>query len=153
MPGETYDGPSIQILKSLPPELYKTIPFAQPPPGVEAKFDHPPTRVPVILGVSIAYLVIATLCLGTRTYAKAFIVKKWRWDDSESNLTALMSCDEHRLTPDSLSTCDIGICERPVPTSTPSSRVLTSICRCLVSHTSQALLLVLWDISELWPTC
>lgn len=83
MPKETYSGPSVDLLKSLPPEAYKIIPFAQPPPSVKANFENPPTRVPVILGVSITYLVIATLCLGIRAHAKIAIVKKWKWDDSK----------------------------------------------------------------------
>lgn len=78
-----YSGPSIDILKSLPPEALKVIPLAQPPPGVKANFENPPTRVPVILGVSSTYLVIATICLGIRTHTKIVIAKKWGWDDSK----------------------------------------------------------------------
>lgn len=83
MPGETYSGPSIDLLKSLPLEAYQTIPFGQPPPGVEPDFQDPTTRVPVVLGVSITYLAIATICLGLRAHAKVSIAKKWKWDDSE----------------------------------------------------------------------
>ncbi len=76
-----YTGPSIALLKNLPPEAYKTIPFEQPPLGVTPNFENPPTRVPVILGVSITYLVISSICLSIRIYMKTIIVKKWRWDD------------------------------------------------------------------------
>ncbi|KAF2800534.1 hypothetical protein K505DRAFT_355625 [Melanomma pulvis-pyrius CBS 109.77] len=82
MPKETYSGPSVDFLKSLPPEAYRIIPFAQPPPNVEANFENPPTRVPVILGVSITYLIIATLSLGIRAHVKIAIAKNWKWDDT-----------------------------------------------------------------------
>jgi hypothetical protein len=90
MPKDYYNGASIELLKSLPPEAYQTIPFAQPPPGVEANFENPPSRVPVILGISITYLVITTLCLGIRAHSKLAIARRWKWDDSKCNST---SCD------------------------------------------------------------
>lgn len=61
MSKESYSGPRIDILKSFGPEAYRVIPLAQPPPGVTANFEKPPPRLPVILGVSITFLVIATL--------------------------------------------------------------------------------------------
>lgn len=80
---EAYTGPDIGLLNTLPPELYKTIPFVQPPPGVVANFQNPATRGPVSLGISITYLVIASICLGIRIYTPTFIVKKWKWDGCE----------------------------------------------------------------------
>ncbi|KAF1975825.1 hypothetical protein BU23DRAFT_579032 [Bimuria novae-zelandiae CBS 107.79] len=82
MSKDVYQGPSPDLLKSLPPEAYATIPFALPPLRVEANFNNPPTRVPVIFGVSFTYLAITTFCLGIRAYTKVAIAKKWRWDDT-----------------------------------------------------------------------
>jgi hypothetical protein len=78
MPQDTYLGPSIGILNNVPPEALKVIPFVAPPPGVVLNFEHPTYRVPIILGVSIAFFVIATLCLGIRIHTKLAIEKKWR---------------------------------------------------------------------------
>ncbi|KAF2446585.1 hypothetical protein P171DRAFT_483919 [Karstenula rhodostoma CBS 690.94] len=81
MPQHIYSGPSIDIVKSLSPEAFRVIPLAAAPSGVVPDFENPSTRVPVILGVSIASLVSATLCLGIRVHTKLYIMKKWKWDD------------------------------------------------------------------------
>lgn len=92
MPQDAFPGPSIETLNSIPPEAFKLIPFEAPPPGVVPNFEHPSTRVPVILGVSIAFLVIATLCLSIRIYTKLYIAKKWIWDDSKTSSICHPNC-------------------------------------------------------------
>ena len=72
-----------KLIQSMPPVLLKTLPAGQPPPGVRPSFAEPPTRVPVILGVGIAFVVLAVLCFSVRIYTKLAIAKNWQWDDCE----------------------------------------------------------------------
>lgn len=74
-----------KVIESIPPALLKTLPAGQPPRGIQPNFSHPPTRVPVILGVSITFIVLAILCFSIRIYTKLVIAKKWKWDDCRSN--------------------------------------------------------------------
>lgn len=69
------------MIKSIPPELLKKIPGELPPPGVQPNFVDPPTRVPVILGVGSAFLLLALLCYTVRVYTKTFIARHLKWDD------------------------------------------------------------------------
>ncbi|KAL8825470.1 MAG: hypothetical protein Q9170_007775, partial [Blastenia crenularia] len=52
-------GVDPQLLNSLPADVLKTLPAAQPPRGAQANFDDPPTRVPVILTVGVIFFVLA----------------------------------------------------------------------------------------------
>ena len=69
-------------LGSLSPALLAQIPAATPPSGVQPNFTNPETRVPVILGVGIAFLVLAISCYSIRIYTKVS-AKRWSWDDCE----------------------------------------------------------------------
>lgn len=71
------------LIESIPPALLKTLPAGEPPPAIKPDFAEPPTRVPVILGVSIAFIVLAVVCFSIRIYTKLAIAKKWKWDDCE----------------------------------------------------------------------
>ena len=70
-----------KLIKSIPLAVLKTTPAENPPLGVQPNFANPPTRVPVILGIDIAFLVIAIFCFSIRIYTKLLVVKKWKWDD------------------------------------------------------------------------
>lgn len=75
-----------KLIESIPLTVLKTMPAASPPPGIQPNFADPPTRVPVILGVSIAFFVFAILCFSIRIYTKLAVVKNWKWDDCEWHL-------------------------------------------------------------------
>jgi hypothetical protein len=72
-----------QTIADLPPGLLKTIPAAQPPPGIQPNFSNPETQVPAMLGVGIAFLALALICFTIRIYTKATISKNYRWDDGK----------------------------------------------------------------------
>jgi hypothetical protein len=78
-------SPSIdpKVVESIPESVLAILPAATPPPGVQANFIDPPTRVPVLLGLGSTFLVIALLCYTVRIYTKVAIVKSWRWDDGK----------------------------------------------------------------------
>ena len=82
-----------RLIESIPPVLWKTIPAGQPPPGIQADFKDPPTMVPIILGVSIAFMTLAVFCFSIRIYTKLVMTNNWRWDDCE-----LLSCILERLS-------------------------------------------------------
>ena len=69
--------------ESVPPALLKTIPAEKPPPGIVPDFADPPTRVPVVLGVSVAFIILAIFCFSIRIYTKLATAKKWNWADCE----------------------------------------------------------------------
>lgn len=69
------------IVKSIPPALLKTLPAGQPPKGIKPNFADPPTRVPEILGVCTAFIVLTLVCFAIRIYTKLAIAKEWKWDD------------------------------------------------------------------------
>lgn len=75
-----------KVIESIPLAVLKTMPAASPPPGIQPNFADPPTRVPVILGVSIAFFVLAIFCFSIRIYTKLAVVKNWKWDDCEWHL-------------------------------------------------------------------
>ena len=75
------NGVDVSLVESIPPALLKMIPAGQPPPGVQPNFAYPTTRVPVILGLSGAFLALAFVCFSIRTYTKLAIIKRWKWDD------------------------------------------------------------------------
>lgn len=70
-----------ELIKSIPLAVLKTIPAGQPPPGINPNFADPPTRVPIILGICAAFLVLAVICFVIRIYTKLAVAKKWTWDD------------------------------------------------------------------------
>ena len=70
-----------KIIGSIPSAVLMTIPAGQPPSGVQPNFTDPPTQVPVILGVGIAFFILAILCFSIRIYTKLAIAKNWKWDD------------------------------------------------------------------------
>ncbi|KAF2498145.1 hypothetical protein BU16DRAFT_558220 [Lophium mytilinum] len=76
-----YIAPDPKLLKSIPPEIFETLPGQPPPPGMSSNFIDPPTRVPIVLGVSITLFVLASVCYLVRMWTKSLIMKKWQWDD------------------------------------------------------------------------
>ena len=72
-----------KIIESIPSVLLKTLPAGQPPRGIQPNFADPPTRIPVILGVCTAFIVLAVICFTIRIYTKLVISKKWKWDDGK----------------------------------------------------------------------
>ena len=81
-------------IESIPLALLKTTPAGEPPPNIQPNFADPPTRVPVVLGISIAFVILAVLCFSIRIFTKLVVVKKWRWDD----------CKWHHCKPERWST-------------------------------------------------
>ncbi|MCJ1462825.1 hypothetical protein MMC07_001428 [Pseudocyphellaria aurata] len=75
-----------KIIESIPPEILKTIPAGDPPPGIQPNFSDPPTLVPALLGVGLAFLVLALVCFIVRIYTKFAISKRWGWDDLTCSL-------------------------------------------------------------------
>ncbi|KAL8717817.1 MAG: hypothetical protein Q9225_004972, partial [Loekoesia sp. 1 TL-2023] len=80
-----------KLLESLPLEILRTTPAGQPPPGIQANLADPRTRVPVILGVGTAFLVLAVFCFSVRIYTKVAITKNWKWDDLTCSLGFMCS--------------------------------------------------------------
>lgn len=72
-----------KFIESLSPAVLRTIPGSPPPPGIQPNFADPASRVPVILGVSIAFGALAVACFSVRIYTKFAVVANWRWDDCE----------------------------------------------------------------------
>ena len=68
-------------IERIPPAVLKTIPAGQPPPGIEPNFADPLSRAPVVIGVGIAFGVLAVFCFFIRIYTKLAIKKSWKWDD------------------------------------------------------------------------
>ncbi|CAD6566657.1 MAG: hypothetical protein ASARMPREDX12_008782 [Alectoria sarmentosa] len=80
-----------KLIESIPPALLKILPAGQPPPGIQSNFADPLTRVPVILGVSIAFVVLAVFCFSIRIYTKLALAKNWQWDDLTCSLGFMCS--------------------------------------------------------------
>ncbi|MCJ1400967.1 hypothetical protein MMC11_004178 [Xylographa trunciseda] len=80
-----------KLIGSIPLALLKTIPAGQPPPGIQPNFADPLTRVPVILGVGIAFIILAVLCFSVRIYTKLVLAKNWKWDDLTCSLGFMCS--------------------------------------------------------------
>ncbi|KAL9073530.1 MAG: hypothetical protein Q9157_004714 [Trypethelium eluteriae] len=59
------------------------MPSGPPPPGVQPNFVDPPSRAPIVLGVSSAALALACPCFFLRIYTKLAIAKRWTWDDCD----------------------------------------------------------------------
>lgn len=76
-----------KVIESIPLAVLKITPAETPPLGIRPDFVNPTTRVPVILGISIAFLVLAIFYFSIRIFTKLVIVKKWKWDDCERNRT------------------------------------------------------------------
>lgn len=72
-----------KVIPSIAPTLLKTLPAGPAPPGVLPNFVDPPTQVPAILGVGIAFLVLAVFCFSLHIYTKLAVAKDWKWDDRE----------------------------------------------------------------------
>jgi hypothetical protein len=72
-----------KVIESIPFEMLRTLPGAQPPPGTEPNFAHPQTRVPVVLGIGSTFLFLALSCFTLRMYMKLIVLKKLKWDDGE----------------------------------------------------------------------
>ncbi|MCJ1463139.1 hypothetical protein MMC07_001744 [Pseudocyphellaria aurata] len=79
-------GVDAKVIESIPPEILKTIPAGDPPPGIQPNFSDPPTLFPALLGVGIAFLVLAVACFFIRIYTKFAISKRWGWDDLTCSL-------------------------------------------------------------------
>jgi len=79
-----------KVIESLPEAFLKITPGAQPPPGVVPNFIHPPTRVPVMLGVTIPFLILALFCFSIRIYTRIVLTKNWRWDDCKASMQTLV---------------------------------------------------------------
>ena len=70
-------------LPEIPPELYGSIPVAQPPPGAFANVHIDNERGHhFIVGESIL-LTIALLMFAIRCYTKVCVVKRLSWDDCQ----------------------------------------------------------------------
>ncbi|MCJ1379010.1 hypothetical protein MMC17_002109 [Xylographa soralifera] len=80
-----------KLIGSIPLAVLKTTPAGQPPLGIQPNFADPPTRVPVILGVGIAFIVLAVICFSLRIYTKLAIAKNWKWDDLTCSLGFMFS--------------------------------------------------------------
>ncbi|KAI0023352.1 hypothetical protein F4780DRAFT_77269 [Xylariomycetidae sp. FL0641] len=62
-------------------EAFLNLPALTPPPGVIPNFDNPPNQDAMVLGVTIFCLVIATIAVAIRAYAKIFCFRKVRYED------------------------------------------------------------------------
>lgn len=59
-------------------------PALAPPEGVTPQFDHPPNRNSLAWGVTTACMVIATICLLLRLYARLWREKKIHVEEGRS---------------------------------------------------------------------
>lgn len=82
-----------KLIENMPAALLKELPAASPPPGLQPNFSDPPTQVPTILGVGIAFLTLAFLCFSIRIYTKVALVKRWKWDDCKWECLHVCSFD------------------------------------------------------------
>lgn len=80
-----------KLIESIPPAVLKTIPAGQPPPGIVPNFADPSNRAPVVVGVGIAFSVLAVFCFSIRIYTKLAIKKNWKWDDVTCSLGFMFS--------------------------------------------------------------
>ena len=87
----------LEQLMNTPLDVLAKIPAAKPPPGVTPNFANPETQVPLFMGVNTTLLIIATLFLGVRIYMKAWIQRKWKLDDSKSDMMASNSYHLHDI--------------------------------------------------------
>lgn len=69
-----------KLIEAIPQAVLEKLPAAAPPVGVVPNFADPATRVPVILGISITFFVLAVVCFMIRIYTR-IAIKNWRWDD------------------------------------------------------------------------
>ncbi|KAL6714315.1 hypothetical protein ACLMJK_007738 [Lecanora helva] len=90
MSGSNID-PNPKVIESIPLAVLKTLPGGPPPPGIQPDFVDPPTRVPLILGVSGTFLFLSLSCFFIRIYTRVAIAKNWRWDDSTPGLGLIKS--------------------------------------------------------------
>ena len=61
-------------------------PALEPPPGVTANFDNPPNENGLAWGVTTFCMVIATLCLFLRGYARMWLEKTVRVEEGKVSL-------------------------------------------------------------------
>lgn len=59
-------------------------PAMAPPDGQTADFDDPPNDNPLALGAFMLMLVVSTLCVAIRIYAKLYVVRKMQPEDGMS---------------------------------------------------------------------
>ncbi|KAI9695409.1 MAG: hypothetical protein M1836_006461 [Candelina mexicana] len=53
----------------------------KPPPGVKPNFVNPETRAPSLINANIAMMVLGSIALLARLYARAFLSRSLGWDD------------------------------------------------------------------------
>ena len=59
---------------------------ASPPPGVQPNFINPPSRQNEMIIVEAIFTLLMLLAVLTRGYARGYILKIWKAEDSMSNL-------------------------------------------------------------------
>lgn len=58
-------------------------PAMAPPPGETSDFTNPPNENPLAIGVLVTMIVISTLCVLVRLYARVYLLRKVQVEESE----------------------------------------------------------------------
>lgn len=61
--------------------FFGNFPAMPPPPGVESKFDNPPSLALHLIVVNAVFLPLMAIAVGIRLYVRVFIAKAPGWDD------------------------------------------------------------------------
>jgi hypothetical protein len=72
-------------------------PAAQPPLGVESNFDHPESRVDMTIGLISTVLVLMTIAVSLRVYARAMITNTFGWEDCKYRRVEIQVCTADNL--------------------------------------------------------
>lgn len=58
-------------------------PAMAPPPGETSNFSNPPNENPMAIGVLVTMIVISTICVLVRLYARCYLLRKIQAEESE----------------------------------------------------------------------
>lgn len=77
-------------------------PAMAPPPGETSNFSNPPNENPLAIGVLVTMIVISTVCVLVRLYARVYLLRKVQAEESECS--PLVTVPDLDLPP----TCNVG---------------------------------------------
>ncbi|KAL9049450.1 MAG: hypothetical protein Q9162_007217 [Coniocarpon cinnabarinum] len=75
----------------LPPQLLNQLPGLTPPSGVTPNFVDPPSHGDVFIIYASIMLALVLILFSVRIYTKAYIIRKWTWDDLSCSLGVLFT--------------------------------------------------------------
>lgn len=73
------------VIGKVTPQEFAKYPLLPPPKGVRSDFENAPNRNASVFVVDSIALAIMVAFFLNRIYTKHFIVRKYSWDDRESN--------------------------------------------------------------------